>query len=325
MSTHSHHRHHPFAFPHVFATPPQEGRVRIYQATLLQESPGPYSDSPPVYHITPYQIFQPQSHASAFWIPLTEPDDGWDVMFVTDRETHPTPRRYRDGEIVSTWEYPTHGSLTSPTRDVFFHGHWMATGRAILSMFCATAIPILELTGTFRCSWPRHPSPPIPLTAGGPEVLRAWQRRWTPDSWEDAIAREFAEVPLLWEESPSRMPSMDDDTGGVGVGRGSRYTRLQPSLPRSAAAAAAPPPLLRRSTAPTVSSPTIPTIIPTFVQEAIVRDAISRSAACPITMEPITSSTTVTLTPCYHLFDATALTSWRASGEDKCPVCRSAL
>jgi hypothetical protein len=304
--SHSHsHSHYPFGFPHIFATPPQDGRVRIYQATLLQESPSPYSDSPPIYNIAPYRIFQPPD-VSAFWVPLTEPDDGWTVMFVTDRESATTTaslsRRYREGEIVSTWEYPSHGSLTAPTREVFFHGHWSSTGRAILSMFCSTAIPILELAGSFRSAWPRHPSVPTSLSAGGIEVLRAWQRRWEADSWEEAIAREFAdpEIPLLLpaRSLPHPPPSMDDD------------------MPRPSAP-------LRPTIAP--APPSIRTAIPTFVQEAVIRDAIARATLCPITMEPLTNPARITLTPCYHLFDAAALTSWCASGENKCPTCRTTL
>jgi hypothetical protein len=303
MTTRRHTGYHPFGFPHVFATPPQDGRVRIYQATLLQESPSLYSDSPPVYNISPYRIFKP-SEISDFWVPLTEPDDGWTVMFVADREASATPRRYRDGEIVSTWEYPTHGALAAPTREVFFHGHWSSTGNAILSMFCSTAIPILELTGSFRSAWPRHPSPPTTLTAGGIEVLRAWQSRWESDSWENAIAREFAdpEIPLLLPP-PSPPPSMDDGSSRA----------LTPALLRRQAPAPAP--------RPTISAPTIPT----FVQDAVIRDAIARAAVCPITMEPLTSPSRIALTPCFHLFDAAALSSWRASGENKCPTCRSTL
>jgi hypothetical protein len=300
----SHHRIGRFGFPHVFGIPcgPEDRDIRIYQATLLQESPGPYSDSPPIYHIAPYRIFQSVGGINAFCAELSEPDDGWTVLFVADREVAPAAhhRHHR------TWEYPAHGALASPTREVFFHGHWTSTGRAALSIFCSTAIPILEMSGSFRGPWPRHPDPPIRLTGSTPEVERAWERRWELDAWEDSVAREFAEVPVLW-------PSMDDDTDS-----GAWRAPAHRTGGAAAAAATAPPP-------PASLRPLPPPAIPAFVQAAVIRDAIARGTACPITMEPLTDPAQTTITPCFHLFDTTALASWRASGEDKCPTCRSSL
>lgn len=297
--------HYSAGFPYVFAIscgPDPESHVRIYQATLLQESPGLYSDSPPIYNISPYRIFQP-SDVSTYMAQLLEPDDGWTVQLATDRETPTPPRRRMERELPILYPSP----LTAPTREIFFQGHWTATGRAILSMFCSTAIPILEFDGSFRGSWPRHPIQPTSLTVCGAEVFRAWQHRWEADSWEDAIAREFAEheSPPLISHSLMGGPSMDDDTS-------------LPRSPRASAPATAPPPR---------SPPqlTRPATIPTFVQDAVIRDAIARAAICPITMEPLTSPSRIALTPCFHLFDAAALSSWRASGEAKCPTCRSTL
>jgi hypothetical protein len=41
-------------------------------------------------------------------------------------------------------------------------------------------------------------------------------------------------------------------------------------------------------------------------------------------MEPIVAET-ASVTPCYHVFDATALASWIASGNTTCPTCKQTL
>ncbi len=66
------------------------------------------------------------------------------------------------------------------------------------------------------------------------------------------------------------------------------------------------------------------TALPKFVADALITSAISAAATCPITMEPITADT-AKVTPCYHIFDKTALAAWIASGNVTCPTCKHQL
>lgn len=77
------------------------------------------------------------------------------------------------------------------------------------------------------------------------------------------------------------------------------------------------------SSSPPVISTTV-TPLPQFVATALISDAVTKAATCPITMEPITPET-ASVTPCYHIFDATALTSWTASGNTTCPTCKQPI
>lgn len=316
-------------FSHIFATPPRDGVVALYTTTLLQESPGPYSDSPPVYLVTPYRLFQPSPDIPAFCVPSpARLADNQEILLVSAAESGGPPRRRGLDNYGSLWEPPTHHyhPASGATRTVFYTGRWHFTGRALASMYCATLIPILQFTeGTLRAPWPRPgPDSLLPITAGSPEVLRAWERRWEPDTWNADIAREFdepepePEAPILWPAlpAPRSRPRM---TGGGAA---------QPTI-------APPPPVTRTTTLPSpVSRPSgtnshaLPSSerLPAFILEAYIRDAISRHTTCPITMEPLTTPSQVAVTNCYHLFDATALATWRASsGEDKCPTCRATL
>jgi hypothetical protein len=83
------------------------------------------------------------------------------------------------------------------------------------------------------------------------------------------------------------------------------------------------PPSSTTSPPPSTTSPTI-TTIPQFVADALITAAVTKEAICPITMEPITTET-ASVTPCYHIFDATALASWIASGNTTCPTCKHQL
>lgn len=63
---------------------------------------------------------------------------------------------------------------------------------------------------------------------------------------------------------------------------------------------------------------------PKFVTDLIVADAVGRGATCPITMEPLVADS-ARVTPCFHVFDATALATWLAAGNEVCPVCKGGL
>jgi len=302
--------------PSLFATPPYDGNVRLYYSTLLLDAPGPYSDSPPIYHVSPYRMVRPAADyvttTEAFLIPL-RPDRHQhhntqrEILLVTD-DTSPAPPRRRPHRMddYGGWDSSPHPSASplAVTREVFFSGRWQYSGHGLLSMWCAIPIPVIELTGDFRGRWPRCVGRLNVLEgvhSGGPEVARAWQHRWSPDAWHADIARAFAEA----------------ESGGEAV----EVPRLIPAPPRTSGGGSAA--VASRPTTATTSRPT--SSLPTFILEALVRDAIARATACPITMEPLTDPSQVTVTACYHLFDATALAAWRASGENKCPVCRTTL
>lgn len=298
--------------PHIFATPPRDGTVTLYTATLLQESPGPYSESPAVFLVSPYRLFQPDD-APAFCVPspVRLTPDNQEILLVADQSTPVYRRRRGLDNFDSLWDPPTHHhhAPTGVTRTVFFQGRWRSTDRALASMYCATLIPILQFTdGSHRAPWPR-PDTTLSILRGSPEVLRAWEERWEPDTWNAEIARQFTDEP-----EPEPVPVLIPAIGGGGA---------RPTI-------SPPPPTVSRPEGTNSSS--LPSSrhdstgrLPPFVLEALVRDAISRHTTCPITMEPLTTPSQVAVTNCYHLFDATALATWRASGEDKCPTCRAAL
>jgi hypothetical protein len=298
------------AFPTLFATPPQDGHVRVYQATLLQDSPGPYSDSAAIYHVTPYRFARPfpLTEPDAFLVPYRGSSDSREVLLVAEQDIPTAPRR-RMGDYG--WDLSPHPVTLSPPREVFFAGRWRLTRHALLSMYCATPIPVLEMDGDFRALWPRcryRENVLDSIQTGTPEVIRVWERRWDPDTWLTEIAREFAEVPTLIPTLPEPVP------------------RLLARLPPVTVPGTASRPVLASSipTAP-VSHPNSTGRLAPFILEALIRDAIARHTSCPITLEPLTDPSQVTVTDCYHLFDATALASWQASGENKCPVCRETL
>lgn len=305
--------------PHIFATPPRDNTVALYTATLLQESPGPYSESPPVFLVTPYHLFQPDD-ALAFCVPSpVRLADNQEILLVADQSTPAYRRHHRSPDNYATlWDPPTHHhhTPTGVTRDVFFQGRWRSTDRALASMYCATLIPILQFTdGSLRAPWPR-PETIMPITRGSPEVLRAWEERWEPDTWNADIARQFTDEP-----EPT-IPVLFPATGG-GAARPTitsappTVSRAGPSLPVSRPegtnSSSLPPSRLDSTGRP-----------PSFVLEALIRDAISRHTTCPITMEPLTTPSKVAVTNCYHLFDATALATWRTSSGE-CPTCRAVL
>ena len=92
---------------------------------------------------------------------------------------------------------------------------------------------------------------------------------------------------------------------------------------RNRYAPATPSPPSSRHPPPT-QPPQPTTTLPTFVADALVAAAVTKGATCPITMEAITADT-ASVTPCYHVFDATALASWIATGNTVCPTCKQTI
>jgi hypothetical protein len=57
------------------------------------------------------------------------------------------------------------------------------------------------------------------------------------------------------------------------------------------------------------------------IADAMIRDAISQKAQCPISMEPITQDTAACVAPCYHVFCRESIAQW-LERETTCPTCR---
>ena len=61
-------------------------------------------------------------------------------------------------------------------------------------------------------------------------------------------------------------------------------------------------------------------IVPSFIGDAIKRDAITKSASCPISLDEFTNDMSIVLTNCYHIFKQESLKTWLHTN-DKCPLC----
>lgn len=302
-------------FPLLFAVPTDDSRdrVSIYQATLLREGPDRWGDSPSVYLVAPYRIFH--GHDDAQW-----PDDAFvrrrdprvaderpnhDVLLVADYPSRPayfgeeaaaTP--WVTGPTATPW---VTGHSATPERRPLYRGTWRHDAATVFSMYCSAAIPILRFNGhSYLAPWPSARYNRLPLTTASMELVRAWARRWDPRGWTDdaAAAAGYNSSDSEEEAVPALVPVL---------------------LPSRAAAVPAPAvQAVAAQAAPTVAA------LPLFVTAALIADAVSRSLACPITLEPINPDTAA-VTPCYHVFDADALSIWVAQQLDTdpaCPVCK---
>lgn len=208
-------------------------------------------------------------------------------------------RQYPDDTFVSTGRRPpswprndvmlvadTPVGETEIHRRIIYQGPWEQSGSTVFSMYCGSPIPLLEFPASTPPVWPPTYFNRLPLTPITQNQLRFWSRRWDPDTWAET------------SPNPRAM------TGG--------------------GASAAPPPAPPAPPAPRATVP-ITTTLPLFVAELVIHDAHSRGQTCPITMEPIspTQTTPLAVTPCYHVFTASALEAWFSVGDPSCPVCKS--
>jgi hypothetical protein len=76
---------------------------------------------------------------------------------------------------------------------------------------------------------------------------------------------------------------------------------------------------------PPPRAPPPPREVPGFVAEALLESAIAKAQTCPITLSSFEAGEEVAVTPCFHLFGAEALASWRSSGQASCPVCKQEI
>ena len=171
-----------------------------------------------------------------------------------------------------------------------YRGHWRYSGHTAFSMYCASPIPIIVLMGAddHPIELPTPYYNRVPVQAGDRTMVRVWAHRWNPAVWESELEDAYEERLLR-----RRQPATAAASGGGGGG----------------------------APAPAPSAP-----LPKFVTDLIIADAVTKGATCPITMEPIRAEKAI-VTPCYHIFDATALTAWAASQDAAtiCPQCRKGL
>lgn len=57
------------------------------------------------------------------------------------------------------------------------------------------------------------------------------------------------------------------------------------------------------------------------IADLVIKDAIQQELVCPITMNPLTLSSAICVSPCYHVFDKDAITRWLET-KNTCPECR---
>jgi hypothetical protein len=62
-------------------------------------------------------------------------------------------------------------------------------------------------------------------------------------------------------------------------------------------------------------------VIPTFVANALLKQAIADHETCPISMDDFQAGSTA-ITPCFHLFSSEALLTWLKTNAT-CPVCKT--
>jgi hypothetical protein len=278
-------------FPLLFAVPTDDSRdrVSIYQATLLREGPDRWGDTPSVYLVAPYRIFHGHN------------DEQWpDQAFVRHREAVPSDERANhDILLVADWSIRSFDEeRRAPERRALYRGAWRHDASTVFSMYCSSAIPILRFSGHgYLSPWPTAHYNRLPLTRASLDLIRTWVNRWDPRRW--AVAGDTYNSSDSEEEAvPVPVPVL-----------------LPAPTPRLLP--------LRSETAPMGAA------LPAFVVAALIADAVRRTLACPITLEPIAPDT-ATVTPCYHVFDGDALSVWvsqhiAAGTPPACPTCKAPI
>jgi hypothetical protein len=206
--------------------------------------------------------------------------------------------------------YMPHVTLTAATpidstrerdRHIIFRGECRPSDLSVYSIYHPEAIPIYVFESSSRVGWPSHHDNVLPVFPGDRLAYRFWLRRWDPDDVYVEYTRS-RRTPLYPEAQSSHQAPQPQ----------SQAAPLRQSQAPLRPSQAAP---LRQSQ----SSP-----LPKFVADALIAAAVAASATCPITMEPI-EATKASVTPCYHVFDSTAIASWSAAGNTTCPTCKQPL
>jgi hypothetical protein len=169
------------------------------------------------------------------------------------------------------------------TRDVPMR--WRFAGATIYSMLCPDPIPLILVDRVEVL--PMISVNELRTTAGTRIIHRAWRQRWDPEFVAQSIENLQAAIDAR------------------------RHRVRTPSPPRPIAG----------DGGPAVRSQSLPTSLPKFVADALIRDAVAATATCPITMEPITAATAA-VTSCFHVFDANAIAIWLVDNHT-CPTCKT--
>jgi hypothetical protein len=195
---------------------------------------------------------------------------------------------------------------------VLYNGEWWATGESVYTVYHPLPIPALGFTDRlFRAAWPQTDNC-LELMRGNPWTLQFWERRWNPAAiYEDLQPRHAATV---LSQRPYRDPPSRNNGGSPPLDTGN--TVNEQTVESNAVTTVVVQP--RQQTASLTPPP------PRFVTDLIVADAVGRGATCPITMEPLVVDS-ARVTPCFHVFDATALAAWLAAGNETCPVCKGVI
>ena len=252
----------------------------------------------------------------------------YESVRVSDRLYRIVPRSFYQQDVTPTFTmanrpmgraWPEITLMVGEGGTVLYNGEWWATGTSVYTVYHPLPIPALGFSdGLMRAAWPQTDNC-LELMRGNQWSLQFWERRWNPA--------------VIYEDL--QRPPRDSVGAGVGGSRpldgGSRPLVTGNTVNEQTVASNAVTTMVQprqQTVAPPVSSlpqprqQTVPP--PKFVADLIVADAVGRGATCPITMEPLTVES-ARVTPCFHVFDATALAAWLAAGNESCPVCKGGL
>lgn len=236
----------------------------------------------------------------------------YESVRVNDRRYRIVPRSFYQQDVTPTftmanrpmgraWPEVTLVVGEGEATRVLYNGEWWATGDSVYSVYHPLPIPALGFTeGLFRGSWPQTDNC-LELMRGSPWTLQFWERRWNP-------AAIYQDLHRPYRDPVGTVNELTNGGGSNAVVAPRQQTVTPPiaSLPQPRQQTVTPPPA------------------PKFVTDLLVADAVGRGATCPITMEPLVTES-ARVTPCFHVFDATALASWLAAGNETCPVCKGRL
>ena len=140
----------------------------------------------------------------------------------------------------------------------------------------------------------------------GNETLYLWRTGFT-------VEYGGAYIPILDTDKRYMIPGDYDYKIGSGMLNAIDYLSHQSQIRRSVMN------IIGVQT-PRPSPPTSPSKIPSFVTNALKRDAIQANYTCPITLEEI-KDINVSITSCFHLFSTSGI-SQSLKTNSNCPVCR---
>lgn len=280
--------------PRIFAVQRGGHDAYLFEARRIDDAPHHWAGGgggwDGEYEIRPHALETNSRYMVAFVAPSGDHAVGGRcrVFVVEDRDR----RRYPNDD----WNYINHineyNHYIPYRREATMR--WHTTGRAIHLMTSPTPIPLLEVDVDLPCSDMNR----VRLVPSRPRDLEVWWEHWNPDRLIDRLDRH-----------------RDSDSDSEREIRRRQRRARRSSGAAGGAAAPAPAP------APAAPAQPTPTPIPKFVADTLIRDAVSRTATCPITMEPLTPETTA-VTACFHLFERDAIAAWMAQADNCCAVCK---